>query len=88
MNAVWGPSISIFEIEYNIVFSSLFSALFTLCIILTGYFSKNKYAMLASIRAGIGMLNLELFLNLMFLNIVLITESFSFINAVILQEVF
>lgn len=88
MNAVWGPSISIFEIEYNIVFSSLFSALFTLCIILTGYFSKNKYAMLAAIRAGVGMLNLELFLNLMFLNIVLITESFSFINAVILQEVF
>lgn len=88
MNAVWGPSISIFEIEYNIVFASLFSALFTLCIVLTGYFSKNKYAMLASIRAGIGMLNLELFLNLMFLNIVLITESFSFVNAVVLQEVF
>jgi NADH:ubiquinone oxidoreductase subunit H len=44
--------------------------------------------MLASIRAGVGMLNLELFLNLMFLNIVLLTESFSFVNAVILQEVF
>jgi len=88
MNAVWGPSISIFEIEYNIVFASLFSALFTLCIILTGYFSKNKYAMLGAIRAGIGMLNLELFLGLLFLNIVLISESFSFLSVVTYQETY
>lgn len=88
MNAVWGPSISIFEIEFNVVFASLFSALFTLCIILTGYFSKNKYAMLGAIRAGIGMLNLELFLGLMFLNIVLISESFSFLNVVTYQEIY
>ena len=79
MNAVWGPSISIFEIEYNFVFISLFSVLFGICILLTGYFSKNKYAMLASVRTGIGMLNLELFLGLMFLNVVLISESFSFL---------
>jgi len=32
-----------------------------MCVILTGYFSKNKYAMLAAVRTGIGMLNLELF---------------------------
>lgn len=88
MNAVWGPSISIFEIEFNIVYASLFSALFTLCIILTGYFSKNKYAMLGAIRAGIGMLNLELFLGLLFLNIVLISESFSFLNVVTYQEIY
>jgi len=88
MNAVWGPSISIFEIEFNIVYASLFSALFTLCIILTGYFSKNKYAMLGAIRAGIGMLNLELFLGLMFLNVILISESFSFMNVVTYQEIY
>lgn len=88
LNAVWGPSISIFEIEFNIVFASLFSALFTLCIILTGYFSKNKYAMLGAIRAGIGMLNLELFLGLLFLNVLLISESFSFLNIVTYQEVY
>lgn len=88
MNAVWGPSISIFEIEFNIVYASLFSALFTLCIILTGYFSKNKYSMLGAIRAGIGMLNLELFLGLLFLNIVLISESFSFLSVVTYQEIY
>ena len=88
LNAVWGPSISIFELEYNVVFVSLFSALFTLCIVLTGYFSKNKYAMLASIRAGLSMLNLELFLGLMFLNLIIFSESFSFLNIVVLQEIF
>jgi NADH-quinone oxidoreductase subunit H len=55
---------------------------------LTGYFSKNKYAMLAAVRTGIGMLNLELFLGLMLLNIILISESFSFLSIVILQENF
>lgn len=88
MNGVWGPSLSLFELEYNLIFVSLFSVLFGMCVILTGYFSKNKYAMLAAVRTGIGMLNLELFLGLMLLNVVLISESFSFLTLVILQENF
>jgi len=86
MNGVWGPSISLFEIEYNLVYASLFSVLFGMCVILTGYFSKNKYAMLASVRTGIGMLNLELFLGLMILNVIFLSESFSFLPLVIYQE--
>jgi len=76
----------LFDIEYNLIFTSLFSVLFAICVILTGYFSKNKYAILASVRTAIGSLNLELFLGLMILNIILINESFSFLNIVILQE--
>ena len=34
INSVWGPSLSIFDIEYNIVYASLLSVLFGLCIIL------------------------------------------------------
>jgi NADH-quinone oxidoreductase subunit H len=86
MNGVWGPSISLFEIEYNLIYVSIFSVLFGVCVILTGYFSKNKYAMLAAVRTGIGMLNLELFLGLMILNVILVTESFSFLQLVIYQE--
>jgi len=86
MNGVWGPSISLFEIEYNLIYVSLFSVLFGMCVLLTGYFSKNKYAMLAAVRTGIGMLNLELFLGLMILNVILISESFSFLQLVIFQE--
>ena len=53
---------------------------------LTGYFSKNKYAFLASIRCGVLMLNLELFLGLLIINCVIMTESFSFSSFVIVQE--
>lgn len=88
VNSVWGPSMSIVDIEYNIVYASLLSVLFGVCVILTGYFSKNKYAMLASVRCGILMLNLEIFLGLMFLNIILFGESFSIGLYVTYQEIF
>lgn len=88
MNSVWGPSLSLFEIEYNLVYASLLSVLFSFCIVLTGYFSRNKYAMLASVRAALLVLNLELFLGLLILNMVLFTESFCLSVFVIYQEVF
>lgn len=88
LNSMWGPSLSIFEVEYNIIYISLFSVLFGMCVILTGYFSKNKYALLAAVRTGIGMLNLEIFLGLMLLNVVFISESFSFSSLVIYQEIY
>lgn len=88
MNSVWGPSLSIFEIEYNLVYATILSILFSFCIVLTGYFSRNKYALLASIRAGLLVLNLELFLGLMVLNLVVLSESFCLSVFVIYQEVF
>ena len=88
MNSVWGPSISIFEIEYNIVFASILSVLFGFCIMLTGYFSRNKYAVLASVRCGLLMLNLEIFLGLMIINLVIFVESFCFSVFVFYQEFF
>jgi NADH-quinone oxidoreductase subunit H len=64
------------------------SVAFGFCIILLGYFSGNKYARLASIRAAIAMLNLELFLGLMLLSLVLVSESFCFSVFVNLQETY
>ena len=66
---------------------SLFSILFSFCVILTGYFSKNKYAMLGAIRCCITTLNLEIFMGLMILNLTLFIESFSFFPIIILQEI-
>lgn len=65
----------------------MLSLLFSFCVILTGFFSKNKYAVLASIRACLLVANLEIFLGLMFLNLVLFSESFNFSSFIILQEV-
>ena len=86
MNSVWGPNLSIFEIEYNLVYASVLSILFGYCIIMTGYFSKSKYAFLASIRAAILLLNIEIFLGLLVLNLIFITESFCFSVFVVYQE--
>jgi NADH:ubiquinone oxidoreductase subunit H len=55
---------------------------------LVGFFSKNKYAIMAAIRCGLLVLNLELFLGLMILNLVLITESFCLSVFVVYQEVY
>jgi len=70
------------------VYASIFSVLFGICVLLTGYFSKNKYAVLAAVRTGIGMLNLEIFLGLLILNVVFVNESFSFLPIVIYQEIY
>lgn len=86
INSVWGPNISIFEIEYNIVYALLFSVLFGYTIMLCGFFSKSKFALLSGVRAGLLMLNLEVFLGLLFLNGLSLVGSFNFANFVVLQE--
>lgn len=68
------------------MYASLLSLLFSFCIVLTGFFSRNKYAMLASIRTVLLVLNLEIFLGLLILNLVLLTESFNFTVFVLFQE--
>lgn len=88
MNSIWGPSLSIFEIEYNLVYASILSVLFGFCIMLTGYFSRNKYAVLAAVRCGLLMLNLEIFLGLLVINIIILSESFCFSVFVVYQEIF
>jgi len=79
--------VSIFELEYNVVFASLMSILFSYCIILTGYFSRNRYAVMASIRCMLLVLNLEIFLGLLILNVVLFVEGFNFNALSMYQEV-
>jgi NADH:ubiquinone oxidoreductase subunit H len=85
---MWGPSISILEFEYNLVYASILSLVFGYCIMLTGYFSRSKYAFMSSIRTGLSMLNLELFLGLFLLTLVSLSESFSFVNFVFYQQQF
>lgn len=86
INTVWSPGMSIFEIEYNLVYASLLSLLFSFCVILTGYFSKNKYSVLASVRACLLVSNLEIFLGLLILNVLFVAESFNFSSFVVIQE--
>jgi NADH-quinone oxidoreductase subunit H len=82
----WGPSIIFIETNYNLFLFAILSFLTTLNIIFTGYFSKNKYAVIASIRASMGLIHLELFMGLYFLFILILSKSFNF-NYIVNKQV-
>lgn len=85
INLIWGPNLSLFEIEYNILFLSILSVIFTMLLFLVGWSSKNKYSILASNRIIIISFNLEIFLNFIFIFLIVFFESFSFYQCVNLQ---
>lgn len=87
VNSMWGPSLSIFELEYNLIYASILSILFSFCIVMVGLISKNKYSILGSVRAIVLVLNLEIFLGLMSLNFVMFTNSFCLSVFVEFQEI-
>ena len=88
LNLVWGPSLAICEVEYNLLFMGVLSVLFSILLFLTGWVSKNKYAILSSNRVIITSLNLEIFLNFILLFLLLTYESFSFLQIVNFQNYF
>jgi len=78
LNTIWGPNLSIAEVEYNLVYATVMSGFFSICIVLTGVFSRNKYAVLASVRCCCMFLNLEILIGFLVLLVVGAIESFSF----------
>jgi NADH:ubiquinone oxidoreductase subunit H len=86
INLIWGPNLSFFEIEYNVIFMSISSILFTFLLFLVGWASKNKYSILASNRIIIISFNLEIFLNFLFIFLITLFESFSFYQISSLQS--
>lgn len=85
LNTMWGPNLSIAELEYNLVYAAVMSGFFSICIVLTGIFSRNKYAVLAAVRCCCMFLNLEILIGFLILFIVGATESFSFSSAAATQ---
>ena len=88
INLIWGPNLSLFEVEYNILFMSILSIIFTFLLFLVGWSSKNKYSILASNRIILISFNLEIFLNFIFVFLIIFFESFSFYQCVNLQSFF
>lgn len=82
---MWGVSVIYLELEYNIVFLSLLSIFLNVSIFLTGYYSKNKYALLGSIRTLVVLFGLELLLAI-FLTLIIYINSFHIMLFVYLQE--
>lgn len=86
VNLIWGPSLAICEIEYNLLFMTVLSALFSLLLFLVGWITKSKYAILSSNRALVVMLNLEILLNFLLLFLLMSFESFSFYQITSMQS--
>lgn len=86
LNTYWGVNLIFFELEYNIVFLGILSSFIGFFTILTGVYSSNKYALMAALRTILMIFCLELLLGLLFLNLVLIINSFNFSFLLILQQ--
>lgn len=86
VNIIWAPSLAICEIEYNLLFLGILSTCFTILLFLVSWISKNKYSILAAGRIVNITINLEILLNLLFLLLVSIYESFSFFSIVSYQD--
>lgn len=85
INIIWGPSLAICEIEYNLLFLGILSTCFTILLFLISWISQNKYSILAAGRIVNTTINLEILLNLFFLLLVTVYESFSFFSIVSYQ---
>ncbi len=85
INIIWAPSLAICEIEYNLLFLGILSTCFTILLFLISWISQNKYSILAAGRIVNITINLEILLNLLFLLLITIYESFSFFTIVSFQ---
>lgn len=80
INLVWGPNLMVCEIEYNLFLTGIISLVFSTLLILVGWVSNNKYAILASTRIVVTTLNLEILLNFLTIFILIVSESLSFVQ--------
>ncbi len=77
-NLVWSPNLAICEIEYNLFFMGVISGFFSFLLILVGYLSNSKYALMSSARVVVMGLNLEILLNFFLLSLAAVSDSLSF----------
>lgn len=77
-NILWGPNLAICEVEYNVFLMCLISNLCSILLVIAGYSSNNKYAILSSSRVLITGLVLEILLTFLLLVLALASQSINF----------
>ena len=82
---MWGPNFGILEVEYNLFFMGIISTFFSYLLILVGFLTNSKYAILSSSRVIILNVNLEMLLNFFMLCLAILMESLSFSIAAAFQ---
>lgn len=85
-NLVWGNNIYLIDIELNILYILILSAISNFFVFLTAYFSRNKYSMISANRiVSVFFIN-ELILTIIILQYLFLSNSFSFSNYFIIQN--
>lgn len=78
INILWAPNFAIVEIEYNIFLMCLISNLCSILLVIAGYSSNNKYAILSSSRVLVTGLILEMLLTFFMLVLAIMSDSINF----------
>ena len=78
-NLIWAPNLAICEIEYNLLWMGVLSTFFSYFLILAGYITNNKYAILSSSRVVIMSFILEILLNFLFIILALASNNLSLV---------
>lgn len=86
VNSYWSRNVIFFDIEYNLLWLLFVEFFINVGIILLGYYSKNKYAFIGSIRAASMVVAVELLFGVIMLFIVSITGTFNISSLFMWQE--
>ena len=84
-NLIWGPNLAVCEIEYNLFFMGVISTMFSYYLVLVGFLTNSKYAILSSARVIIMNVNLELMLNFFMICLTIMIECLNFAQAAALE---
>lgn len=80
------PGIGVVDLNIGLLFFLAMSSLGVYSVILAGWSSDNKYALLGSLRATAQLLSYEVFMGLSLMGVVILTGSFNLREIVIAQE--
>jgi NADH-quinone oxidoreductase subunit H len=83
VNLIWG----VVDFEFVIFLSFIFSMLNAYCIILAGWSSNSKYALLGAIRSASQIISYEVYLGLLLIPIFFFSESINYTAVVLHQKV-
>ncbi len=73
----FGPTVFIADLNVALLFFLAMSSLGAYSVVLSGWASNNKYALLGSLRASAQMLSYEVFMGISLMGVVLLADSFS-----------
>lgn len=86
LNITWHKGLNILNIEFNIIIIIIFSYFYNFCIILTSYFSKNKYAFISCVRNIQLLICLETIFSSFIICYIFIFKNFNFSTIIIFQK--